>query len=220
MITGDKDDPRFDEFYLRGNVLRLFMALFLADMPSYMALGFETRDMHHRPAPNEHYSKLYVFQERTGPKATGGPYLWGRNGALFHRVSRLRRYADPIYSQIRGCPTRWLIHPDATAAQKHIAWTQKDTRPDYLFVANTDTEHDVRNFNVPRIPGLGRAEALEFEFSTAEHVSDQDRILKSASKGYKVAALAAREGRVYRVRYQTSLEPRQGGTSAGEGNGQ
>ena len=39
VITGDKDDPRFDAFYREGSVLRLFMALFLTDMPSYMALG-------------------------------------------------------------------------------------------------------------------------------------------------------------------------------------
>ena len=166
VITSDKDDPRFDRFYLRGSVLRLFIALFLTDMPSYMALGFETRDVHHKPAPNEHYSKLYVFQESTGPKATRGPYVWGRNGALFGGVSRLRHYGDAIYSQIRGCPTRWLIHPDATGAQKHIAWTQKHSRPDYVFVANTDTEHDVRNFNIPRIPDLGQEKLLELDFST------------------------------------------------------
>jgi hypothetical protein len=208
VITGDKDDPRFDGFYLRGNALRLFMALFLTDMPSYMALGFETRDLHHKPAPNEHYSKLYVFQERIGPKATGGPFVWGGNGALFRSISRLRSYADAVYSQIRGCPTRWLIHPDATAAQKHIAWTQRRSRPDYVFVANTDTEHVVLNFNIPCIPDLGPGTALELDFSTAEVDSGRDLRLESAAWGFKVTELAAAEGRVYRIRYRTCIEPR------------
>ncbi|HMP12896.1 MAG TPA: hypothetical protein PKD70_03380 [Saprospiraceae bacterium] len=46
MMTGDKDDPRFDHFYLKGNEARFFIGLFLTDMPSYMALGFECRDPH------------------------------------------------------------------------------------------------------------------------------------------------------------------------------
>jgi hypothetical protein len=28
IMTADKDDPRFDEFYLKGNELRLFLAFF------------------------------------------------------------------------------------------------------------------------------------------------------------------------------------------------
>lgn len=37
IMTADKDDPRFDEFYLAGNEVRFFCALFLTDLPSYMA---------------------------------------------------------------------------------------------------------------------------------------------------------------------------------------
>ncbi|MCC6412959.1 MAG: hypothetical protein IT270_14940, partial [Saprospiraceae bacterium] len=58
VMTADKDDPRFDNFYLEGNEVRHFVALFLNDMPSYMGLGFECRDPHPEPAPNEHYTKL------------------------------------------------------------------------------------------------------------------------------------------------------------------
>ncbi|MCC6463491.1 MAG: hypothetical protein IT260_23680, partial [Saprospiraceae bacterium] len=37
LMTADKDDPRFDSFYLHGNEIRYFLGLFLTDMPSYMA---------------------------------------------------------------------------------------------------------------------------------------------------------------------------------------
>ena len=205
VITGDKDDPRFDGFYLSGNALRLFIATFLTDMPSYVALGFETRDIHHQPAPNEHYTKLYVFQEKAGPKATAGPYRWGRNGALFHRAIRLRLYAEGILAQIRGRPTRWLISPDATGENKHIAWTQGDGRPDYVFVANTDGEHRIENFNIPRIAGTAGDIGLVAEFSTASHIPESDRCLTLQGKGYKVMQLAPSEGRVYRCSRNSEL---------------
>jgi hypothetical protein len=199
VMTGDKDDPRFDEFYRRGNALRLFMALFLTDMPSYMALGFETRDVHHQPAPNEHYTKLYVFQETSGPKATSGPYRWGRNGAQFRALTRLRLYAEAIWSQVVGRPTRWLIPPDATAESSHIAWTQRDVRPAFVFVANTDTYQAVRNFNLPTIPGLAEGTALTLELSTHELVLEVDRTLVDEGYGYKVSELTPGEGRAYKL---------------------
>ena len=189
--------------------LRLFMALFLADMPSYTALGFETRDLHHRPAPNEHYSKLYVFQERTGPKATWRALFVGKKWCTLSQSQSIealrrshlfpnKRVPDPLADRIQMLlPHRNILPGHRSILDPIISLSQIRTQNT---TCSTSTYRS--------IPGLGRAEALEFEFSTAEHVSDQDRILKSASKGYKVAALAAREGRVYRVRYQTSLEPR------------
>lgn len=203
VITGDKDDPRFDQYYMAGNALRLFIALFLTDMPSYTALGFETRDVHLSPAPNEHYTKLYVFQERSGPKATTGPYVWGRNGALFGILTRLKLYVDGIFSQVEGRPTHWLVHPDPTGEQKHIAWTQSprsgDGGPDYVFVANTDTHHAIHNFNLPRMPNWAEGGQLEFEFSTARRPIQVDKALTFNGRGYRVLQLAPGEGRVYRV---------------------
>ena len=82
VMTADKDDPRFDAFYRDGNVLRLFLAFFLTDMPSYMGLGFETRDRHDQPAPNEHYTKLFVFQERPRPEGHARPVCVGEKYRL------------------------------------------------------------------------------------------------------------------------------------------
>jgi hypothetical protein len=203
VMTGDKDDPRFDEFYIKGNEVRLFMAYFLTDMPSYMGLGFRSRDVHHEPVPNEHYTKLYVFQEKTGPKATSGPYIWGKNGALFHRLSRLTLYAESIFAQIQDLPVEWLIPPDATAEQKFIAWTLASTTPEFIFVANLDIDQEVHNFNIPLVAGT--VDKLDCEFSTTDFLSQPDQTLewRQGLKGYKIHRMFAGEGRVYRRRAKT-----------------
>jgi hypothetical protein len=139
LMTGDKDDPRFDEFYLHGNLTRLFLGLFLMDMPSYMGLGFEQRDRHLEPAPNEHYTKLYVFQIDTGPKATKGPYQWGQNLALFQQIDDLRQLAERLWPVLEGRDTYWLHGPETTAEQPVLVWTQMD-QPHYLFAANLSAE--------------------------------------------------------------------------------
>lgn len=139
IMTADKDDPRFDRFYLKGNEIRYFVALFLTDMPSYMGLGFECRDPHPKPAPPEYYSKYYVFQMLNDPKTTTGPYRWGQNQKLYAKLARQKMLAAAIFSDIRGAKTVWLLPPDRTGKNKVIAWTQAG-RPKYLFVANFDTK--------------------------------------------------------------------------------
>ncbi|MFW5643170.1 MAG: hypothetical protein ACOCYQ_04010 [Alkalispirochaeta sp.] len=130
VMTSDKDDPRFDEFYLTGNEARYFTALFLTDTPSYTGLNFECRDAHYTPAANENYTKLYVFQERSGPKATSGPFRFGRNGHLFHRISRIRLFGDEILPALQGRSVRWLLPPDATGGQFYLAWAYgSDSEP-------------------------------------------------------------------------------------------
>ncbi len=135
LITADKDDPRFDTFYLDGNEIRYFMALFLTDMPAYMGLGFECRDPHPTPAPNEHYSKLYVFQMPEGPKGTQGPYVWGKNRGLYNKISRQKILAEEIFSLIKDQPVQWLLAPDPSGERRVIAWTQAE-QPAFVFVAN------------------------------------------------------------------------------------
>lgn len=142
IMTADKDDPRFDNFYLKGNEIRMFIGLFLTDMPSYMGLGFEQRDPHPYPAPNEHYTKLYVFQLSEGEKATQGNYHWGQNGRLFRNISILKTISDKIGQSIDNQAIEWLIKPDLTGVNKVIAWTQKN-EPTFIFVVNLNIEDDV-----------------------------------------------------------------------------
>jgi len=160
VMTPDKDDPRFDELYQRGNVVRAFVGLFLTDLPSYVALGHEIRDVHLTPWPNEHYTKLFVFHEHgeenvyPSKARRGLRYLWGKNGSLFGAMTRLRLYADAIFPTIKSRPTRWLLPPDPRSYRSEIAWTQADS-PEYLFVANLSTAEHAGYFSVPAIPGRG-----------------------------------------------------------------
>ena len=142
IMTADKDDPRFDSFYLEGNEIRMFIGLFLTDMPSYMGLGFEQRDPHPTPAPNEHYTKLYVFQLSEGEKATQGKYHWGQNGELFGHITALKIISDEIGKSIENQAIKWLIEPDMNGIGKVITWTQKNN-PQYVFVVNLDTNQDI-----------------------------------------------------------------------------
>ncbi len=194
VMTADKDDPRFDLFYRSGNEARLFIALCLTDMPSYMGLGFETRDVHLAPAPNEHYTKLYVFHETSGPKATYGPYIWGQNGDLYSSVTRMKLFLDKIWPQLRGRETRWLIAPDAIGENPLIAWTQRDT-PEYVFVVNT-AERAIGRFV---LPGFGSETRLEYAFSTQGHTNEPDAQIVFNGLQHLVPSLTAGEGRVYRA---------------------
>ena len=125
LFTADKDDPRFDRnFGGGGSVARYFFAAFCPRFPSYSSLGFRVRDEHPEPAPNESYSKLYVFHYDEGPKATRGPYRWGANDALLaacHSIDaeRARRRGGPHGSDD---PFSWIDPPDPTSQRKIIAW--------------------------------------------------------------------------------------------------
>jgi hypothetical protein len=150
-MTADKDDPRFDEYYLTGNEARYFLALFLTDMPSYTGLNFECRDPHHVAAPNEQYSKLYVFHETDGPKAVSGPFEFGRNGYLFFRIGRIRRFAEHVLTRWRGADVLWLLPPDATGGTRVIAWQilVNDGAPQPICVVNTDGRGTKSNVQIP-----------------------------------------------------------------------
>ena len=148
IMTADKDDPRFDAYYLNGNETRYFMALFLTDMPSYMGLGFECRDQHPTPAPNEHYTKLYVFQTQDGPKCTHGPFLWGQNQRLFQNLQRQQSLAAEIFPEIKDAKTEWLCPPDPSGVFKVIAWTQVE-EPRFVFAVNMSQTDSVAELSIP-----------------------------------------------------------------------
>ncbi|NJN77774.1 MAG: hypothetical protein HC803_05120 [Saprospiraceae bacterium] len=197
IITADKDDPRFDEFYISGNEFRLFTALFLTNMPSYMSLGFRTRDTHHSPAPNEHYTKLYVFQISEGEKATTGDYVWGRNGSLYNRLLQIQLYADKIWETIQRKSVQWLIYPDAAGFGKVIVWTQAEN-PTHIFVANTDSENAIVNFAIPKIKNIENTR-LKFDFSTSSTITEIDKYPFYNGKHYNIFRLEKGECRVYLV---------------------
>ncbi len=136
VMTADKDDPRFDEFYRTGNLFRYFTALFLTDMPSYVGLGFEVRNLHEQRGANEEYTKLYVFQiedDRQPDKVTHGPFVWGQNGDQFAAISRMRAFAEQIWLEIVGKETKWLIGP--ADGERYISWAHVEPTG-YAFAAS------------------------------------------------------------------------------------
>ncbi len=192
IMTADKDDPRFDEFYVKGNEARLFIGLFLTDMPSYMGLGFEQRDMHLSPAPNEHYTKLYVFRIDEGEKATHGDYVWGSNKMLFNNLGRIKLYAENVLKTIQNTDSQWIIMPSKT--DKVIAWTQKDT-PQYLFIVNLDIDNDFKNIKIPT-SFTPNNEKLHFDFSTAK---EADYGFNFNKNNIILNEMKAGEGRAYKL---------------------
>lgn len=145
VITADKDDPRFDEFYRTGNMVRYFIALFLTDMPSYYSLGFEVRTQNLKRAKNESYSKLYVFKihdDAETDKVTHGPFEWGINVAQFAAVTRLRLFVEGIWKDIEKQSSEWLVAPTASDQNTLIAWTL-DKNKEYVFVANLSPQETV-----------------------------------------------------------------------------
>ena len=203
VMTGDKDDPRFDEFYRKGAEVRLFASYFLTDMPGYVGLGYETRDVHMEPAPNEHYTKLYVFQERTGPKATRGPYVWGKNGPLFAAISRLRLFLDEVdfVGNFKGRKVIWLLPPDPSGEKKLVAWTLEGAE-EFLLLANFDTKEAAREVSVPGRWGTQHAAAPELLISTASPLGETAGRLVPYGDHFVAERVLAGEGRIYRVGHE------------------
>ena len=198
MITADKDDPRFDSYYASGSVARLFIALFVPDLPSYMALGFELRDVRDRPAPSEHYSKHYVFQVPTGIAATKGPYVFGSNVTLFSTVERIRRQAEELRGDLVTATTVWARPPDATGQDRTLAWVIDAGRSRrHLCVVNLDGDRPTEAFGVPGRPLTDPPQRWLPVFSTEES-GGVSRPLRSNGHQWIVEPLEPGECRVYR----------------------
>lgn len=199
VITADKDDPRFDSFYLAGNELRLLLALLLPDMPSYMALGFEQRDVHPTPAPNEHYTKHYVFHAGDGPKATHGPYVWGSNRSLFQRLTRIRAFADELGGSLAAARVDWLRPPDATGESRLLAWRvigDGSAGLDLVCLANLDLSDASGPFALPA-PALPASATWTGLLSTGG--GSPTAAPAWNGRQWIVEGLAPGEGRVYRL---------------------
>ena len=198
IMTADKDDPRFDAFYLRGNEARLFIGLFLTEMPSYMGLGFELRDPHPTPFPNEFYTKLYVFQLEKGKNATHGAYKWGNNMPLFERLNRIRQFSDKIFNDLQNVELQWLILPNVAKSKNIIAWSIGE----FLFVVNLDTINAVENIKIGTPQYKTDSKALKLQFSTFEETENNYKLLELIKNQIILPELKAGESRVYKCSRQ------------------
>jgi hypothetical protein len=207
VMTADKDDPRFDGFYRAGNEVRLFTALLLADMPSYIGLGFEVRDVHWEPVENERYTKLFVFHEEgesnihPSKARFSDHFIWGTNDELFGHLTDLRVFAETVLASIAGSTTQWLLPPDATTLRGIAAWTQDVSSlpagaPRYVCLANYDVERDSGYFGVPALPSDS---ALKPIFTTLGSDRLDPAMVTSNGFFHRINNLAPGEGRVYLV---------------------
>jgi len=206
VMTADKDDPRFDEFYRAGNEARLLTALLLTDMPSYVGLGFEIRDVHHEPAPNEHYTKTFVFEERGDSNVYPSKarfsdvYVWGTNDPLFERLTAVRLFAEDLLAELGDeARTRWLMPPDATTLRGLGAWTQQEdslpvgARP-HLIVVNYDLQAGTGYVGIPALPADA---TLRPVFSTLGADALDPTPVEHNGYFHRIEDVGAGEGRVY-----------------------
>jgi len=205
VMTADKDDPRFDLFYRAGNEVRLFTALLLPDMPSYVGLGFEIRDVHWDPVENERYTKLFVFHEEgdsnihPSKARFSDDFIWGTNNELFAHITDLRVFAETVLPDIADSTTRWLVPPDATTLRGIAAWTQDPSTlapgaRRYVCLANYDLERGSGYFGVPGLPEDATLKPL---FTTLGAQRLDESTVVSNGFFHRIENLEPGEGRVY-----------------------
>jgi hypothetical protein len=166
MITADKDDPRFDIFYLKGKHARYFLGIFFDLLPSYMSLGFEIRNLHDARGQNEEYSKLYVFKindDAERDKVTHGPFKWGQNQALFLEIQTLKLLQEKINADIHGFETKVV----ATENSPVFIWEKGD----YTFMVNFN-ENEVLN-----LPAPYEISAYEMFYSSRPYAAEHQCII-------------------------------------------
>ena len=132
LFSADKDDPRFDDHFLAGSLARYFFAAFCPALPAYSSLGFRTRLPHPTPAPNEHYSKFYVFRFEHGPRATHGPYVFGDNRGLYEACARVDGFRQNMPDGFSSTEVTFVLGPDPTGARRYLVWRAGG----YLFAVN------------------------------------------------------------------------------------
>jgi len=128
-----------------------------------------------------------------------GDYVWGKNGALYHRLLKIQYYADKIWESVANKPVQWLIYPDPTGFGKVIAWTQLEN-PTHIFIANMDNENAINNFAIPKIKGLDNDnQKLNLSFTTKNQTLNIDNQPFFNGKHYNISELDKGECRVYVV---------------------
>ena len=163
LFSADKDDPRFDDHFVRGNVARYFFAAFYPGLPSYSSLGFRARAPRVAPVANERYSKYYVFHYDEGPKATRGPYVFDRDTDLYAACARIDGFRQNMSRDYADAPGDFVLGPDVTAERRHVVWRAGG----YLFAVNfgaapaaVDLDARGRISDTPVDEGAERLEAV------------------------------------------------------------
>ncbi len=184
VITGDKDDPRFDHFHHHGEIARFFTGLFLPNLPLYYSLGFEQRDRHYEPWANEFYTKLYVFHEQEGPKATAGPWRWGGNLALFRELDDLNVMAATLFPKLGADAGAIFVEQETV-----VYWTvpARNGEATYLFIVNFAAAER----SGLQLDGLPDPASAELHWAWPEVETDRWSVTEIAGGGVRIYVLSA-----------------------------
>ena len=185
IFTADKDDPRFDLFYLEGNDLRYFMATFFKFFPSYSSLGFEVRDIHLEPAANEFYTKLYVFHIEDGDKATKGPYRWGQNGPMFFNIQQINIIAEQLFKIESNPRFSDLSSLKLFEEKKILSWQLIFGGVKYLFIITLNLKKSPYKFDL----NAYLTAQLIFEQGSSIKTDDNSHFLSLNTYAYAILKL-------------------------------
>ena len=146
-MTGDKDDPRFDEFYLTGNEARLFTAL---SSPICPVIWRSVSNAGTLTPPRRPTSTIPSSTSSASAVARRRPevYVFGKTPG-FTTGYQPASAAEQILPQIVSADTHWLLPPDATAATRVIAWTQSPHHGS--FCRQSGWKEAAVNIKIPRL---------------------------------------------------------------------
>jgi hypothetical protein len=125
--------------------------------------------------------------------------VWGSNTVLFERLSRIRGLADSLASVLATATVTWLRPPDATGAERLIAWCLEGAAGDRLLaVVNLDTAEAAAPAWIPGT-AIGEPPARWVDgFSTLGAGIDVG-ILTWNGRAWTLAGLGPGEARLYRA---------------------
>lgn len=131
IFTNDSDIEENNKYYASNeeNLLRVFFGLFL-NLPSYMGMGFETRDIN--PKKENNYTNKYVKKQKE-------EYLIGDNKYFFYKFKELEKIYNELKPIINNFPLKQLYDEDNKLS---LNWSYKKNNEEYLFIANLNKNSD------------------------------------------------------------------------------
>jgi hypothetical protein len=203
-MTVESDAPAYNHVYADpvANRVKTFLAYFL-NLPSYHTVGFEVRDLN----PKDYASNAL--------KTLKKPFEWGKNQEFFEALTAIRQQFVSIRSRMRQLSFQWLGVSDlevlafgykqppnanGEADQKLNSHLSGQGAPEFLFVANTNTQATKPRTLVDTDQQTNGQSVYEETFTTAQHWLPADRAKRVTFHGkqFIVNRLLPGECRIYR----------------------
>lgn len=175
--------------------IKEFAALFL-NMPSYMAMGFETREI--EPENKNEFTKPFI-------KKSDKSYEWGENYYFYGPLSKMRKAYDQLKGVIQN-QAHWWLNADNN---KIKSWMYLDktneNKPSYLFVVNSNPDLNATETASIENPlnalndKTAKSISLVPVMSTNQKPNKLESQIVYKGNNIKVTNMAPGEGRIYKV---------------------